>query len=347
MIFIGGLSAYEYWSRRRRLHLCPHRPLVDMVGDPLTGLGDCARIRTLGAAVPSSEHVKALCQGPLRDLTRPVHVLVSKATLRRTSRNVASHVWSGRLPSGAFVRVAESVYVSSPPFCLVQLAGRLSVVDVVRLVSEWCAVGLPMSFGTSDIGRCQPLVALADLVRFTAKLRDVRGIARVRNALRYVVPGAASPMESAVALLLSLPRRYGGYGFEKPVMNHRLALDRSRGQQGGADHPLCSLFWPEAKVGIEYDNSPRDAGQERLYQDALRHGGPGAAGAKIIPVTRGQLKDIDAFDAVARRLARHLGRSMRVHDEQMNRWRPRAWMLRSEMLGTEGCMSAQLLRELG
>lgn len=343
-VFVTGLSSCEYWLRQRELHLCPSRSLVDVLQDPLTGPGDCARIQTLGTTVPSSDRMRELCEGPLRAFARPIHVLVAGAALRRMSRGVVSHVWSGRLPSGAFVRVADHVYVSSPPFCLVQLAGSLSVVDVARLASEWCAVGLPTSWEASGIGRCQPLVTLPDLIRFTAKLRDVRGVARVRKALHYVVAGAASPMESAVALLLSLPRAYGGYGFERPVMNHRIALNHLGKKGDDGDYCLCDLFWPGANVGIEYDSDLCHTGRERIYRDALRRNRLGAAGVEVITVTRGQLKDMDAFDVVARQLAQHLGRSMKAHDEQVDRWRPRAWMLRSEILGAEGCMSAQLLK---
>ena len=124
----------------------------------------------------------------------------------------------------------------------------------------------------------------------------------------------------------------GGYGLEKPLINHRVDVPSSSKRLADRAYCVCDLCWPEAKLCVEYDSAryhvdPRSARQRRAKaQHADRVGA-----TPVVTVTRGQVMDAGAFNRLAHQLAKQTGKRLRYSDPDFTR-KHRA--LRSELLQT-------------
>lgn len=58
----------------------------------------------------------------LRACKNPVHLLVPHASARSSGKTARIHVWEDQFPDGAFIRMHEQVFVSSPSFAVLQMA---------------------------------------------------------------------------------------------------------------------------------------------------------------------------------------------------------------------------------
>ena len=104
-------------------------------------------------------------------------------------------------------------------------------------------------------------------------------------------------METAVYLLLCLPKRLGGYGLPKPILNPKIIISNPDGP----------------------------------YRDSRREIELTVANIKVLPLTRQQLMSADGFDAFAQGLRRLLGIRSRSFDAQ---WMYRRDELRQTLLAS-------------
>lgn len=155
-----------------------------------------------------------------------VHVLVSSAGGRRVCECLTCHVASERLPAGSICRVGETLYVASPELCFVQMASRLSFVNLVRLGFAFCGIHALSTESASGTVARNPLTTVELLASFIdeACAAGLPNTAKAARALRFVCDRSASPRETDLAILLGLPPRYGGFGCGMPVMNYRIAV---------------------------------------------------------------------------------------------------------------------------
>ena len=154
------------------------------------------------------------------------------------------------------------------------------------------------------------------LTRFCGSAGGNRGITLMRRALGLQMDGSFSPMETAIALMLTLPADLGGYGLSKPILNVRLSGTELRHDTSSQREILPDLYWPEREVVLEYDSrehhgeeGPSPMNGEKLAHDAERANSLVAAGRHVIVVRRRQAMNLVRFDLVARQLAVLLGQS--------------------------------------
>ena len=118
-------------------------------------------------------------------------------------------------------------------------------------------------------------------------------------------------MEAKVALLLSLPAKYGGYGLPKPALNPALEPGDDAKKLYRVESYRPDLFWAEARVDVEYHGNPHE-GEAARTKDAARQAALEADGIKVTVLTFPQVADPAAFDVVARTLAKRLGCRLRI-----------------------------------
>ena len=70
-----------------------------------------------------------------------------------------------------------------------------------------------------------------DVDAFLDSVGKVNGKAKAKRALKYVIDGSLSPMETMVYMLLCLPVMLGGYGLPKPEMNSIIELDEEKSKE--------------------------------------------------------------------------------------------------------------------
>ena len=150
--------------------------------------------------------IRELARMPeLEGIALPLHVIVPSQAARSRCGKVACHVSSAMFPRGSFVRIARNVLASSPELCFVQMASELSLPALIRLGFELCGtygVATVGKSGTSGSSAPSPLPP-ASRASWT-KPRTMPGTVKARKALKHLVAGSASPMETTLAMLLCL-----------------------------------------------------------------------------------------------------------------------------------------------
>lgn len=155
--------------------------------------------------------------------------------------------------------------------------------------------------------------------RYLDRLSGVRHRRRALRNLRHVCPNSASPRETQLALFLSLPRRYGGYGLEKPVLNRPINVGALTSSRWKTDLRWADISWEGKRVAVEYDSSQFHSSVEKLERDAKRRTLLQAAGYHVVVVTNDQFKHIGEMDRIAITLNRLMGIRRRVRAKEHER----------------------------
>lgn len=153
-----------------------------------------------------------------------------------------------------------------------------------------------------------------------AKARGFRGSKKATRALRYVLDGSASPMETLLVALLCLPSELGGYGLPLPRLN--LVLDAGKVDSQGFRHRACDLSWLEYGLAVEYDSATFHSGTKPIERGSKRLVTLGLMNLHVESLTKGQVFDAHEFDRAARLLARRMRKRMgtRVPDIMTRRY---------------------------
>ena len=125
-----------------------------------------------------------------------------------------------KLLSSASFRREEGVFVACPELCLLQLASTLSLVDTIKVAMSFCGIyKLVGDTVSKSIFDRAPIMTVDSALSYLDCVGEVPGVLNERKALQYVLPNSGSPMETRMVLPFYLPKRMGGYGLPKPVMN--------------------------------------------------------------------------------------------------------------------------------
>lgn len=208
------------------------------------------------------------------------------------------------------------MFVASPELAFVQAAASLPLAPLLLIGFEWCGSYARVPDGLAS---APPLTTPERIARYLERLPPIAGLVQARRTLTWVLANAASPLESALAILLTLPMAQGGYGFTAPVLNHPIeAQGSSHGARTVATKAFYKpdLYWPDHRVGLEYDSTAYHTQEDRIAADAQRRLALAALGVDLVTVTRPQLYRTDAFNQVAQALALKLHRRLRItaHD---------------------------------
>jgi len=152
------------------------------------------------------------------------------------------------------------------------------------------------------------------LETFAARMKGWDGHRQVIKALRYIADDSASPMETILCVLLTLPYKYGGYGLPMPELNGRIYPGKGAKQFSGRSFYRGDLLWRKAGIVAEYNSDLEHTGPERIARDAIRQSDLNLCGIYEVPVTKEQIKREDLFDKVARQIAARIGKQLRYKD---------------------------------
>lgn len=290
-------------------------------------------------------------------LSAPVHVMVGDPLARRSTAAFVTSLHLGPLPPGSSVPAGGGVSVASPEMCFAQLANALPFAQLVLLGCELCGTympnrrssadgpesrGLPRPPGTSGDSsgepdgdefapqRKSPLTTPGALARLLESSPGLPGRRAATRALRYVHTLAASPMESVIALLLCLPRHYGGLGLPSPRLNARVDLDSRARAISGHGYHLVDLLWEEAGIGAEYDGRSAHARAAAFDEDRLRANALKTMGVDSVSFTAATVRDDRRFCSQASFLAERLRIRRRPLGEK---WPAARTGLRRELFG--------------
>jgi len=296
------------------------------------------------AAPPPTQQHTALTQllplSPLlAQLTLPLNITVNSRDLRRPSQAIKPHVSEEPFPSGAITDTGTGLLVSSPELCFLQMATELSLVELIELGYELCGSyslygpgypNTPVSPGTQtspvQASHTQnkqeedgfysrpPLTSVKKLRSFLAKAKGSKGARKATRALKYIADDSASPMETILAILLTLPYHMGGYGLPMPILNHRIKMTRAAKQTSDRAYYLCDFYWALKNVAVEYDSTSHHGTIIRIAADSTRRNSLTTTGLTIISINALHIYNNVKFTQAAALIARNLGKRLRGTD---------------------------------
>ncbi len=292
--FISHSSALEFW--RREQAKIATRGNVDFAGHLPATMCDASAIR----------------ESSLLGLTKPLHILVGNDTLRKSTANLHCHIDSGHFPKGSFVQLKNGILISSPELCIVQMAKELSLAELTALIFELCGT---YRINPTDIERGfrddSPLTNIEKIRQFTLSTTGHIGLKSTRNSLKFAVEGSASPMETILTMLLTLPYRLGGYSLPIPKLNYPVETLSMRGKPK-AKPKICDLFWPDKLIDVEYDSAFYHTQAERIDKDAARRNALTATGIVVVTVTKQQIINAQKFRTLVGVLSKLLDRRLKM-----------------------------------
>lgn len=257
------------------------------------------------------DELDASAQLLLGNLSRPIHVFVDERAKTNRTERLVTHVFSMKIPYGAFIDIGHKVCICSPRFTCFLLASQLSEVQTILLGMELCG---RYSYCQEDIPghkdgalgcafELPPVLKAKQFEMFASRLKGYRGAVVTRKVMRWVLDNSASPMETAVYLMLCLPKRLGGYGLPQPMLNPKLIISNP----DGTKERYPDLFWENAGIDVEYNSDTEHSGEWARYRDSKREVELVVANVTVLPLTRLQVMDEAEFDVFAKGLRRLLG----------------------------------------
>lgn len=157
----------------------------------------------------------------------------------------------------------------------------------------------------------KPLIEIEELRRFATKVKGEMWGRRFYNAAQQVIGIAASPLEVAGIMLLSLPRRCGGAGFENIYVNDLTPLSVSAQQIAGqkvcyGDIVIVNPVLMKAVI-IEIQGEVIHGSGAVLDHDATRMTALQSMGYDVFLVTHDMLNDRDQLNTIIRSVCNRLG----------------------------------------
>lgn len=160
-----------------------------------------------------------------------LEVLVRTSAGRRDGDCLRSHYSGSAYPAGSFVKVPVegfgAVCCSSPELTFLQIAVKHTLLETVYMGYALCSSYRIDADAENGIalreGDDEPLTSAARIGQYLAKVDGAYGTAKARRALAYVRDGSISPTESAMAMALSMPRRFGGFAAGDVVLGENVA----------------------------------------------------------------------------------------------------------------------------
>jgi very-short-patch-repair endonuclease len=224
-----------------------------------------------------------------------------------------------------------------------QMAVESPLIDLIELGFEFCgSYSMPVISRTdADQGvenkrvenntftKRPKLTNVMKLNAFVSRMKGKKGSKKAQRALRYIKDDSASPMETKLAMLLTLPYMLGGYGIPIAKLNQRITPSKSAQQIMNKAYYSCDIYWPEAKLAVEYDSDAFHALSERIAADSIRRNALLSMGITVITVTNQQIQSFIEFDRFAVQLAACLGKRLRYQDPVFTR---KQNLLRSKLL---------------
>ena len=241
----------------------------------------------------------------------PVHATVAHARLRRAGGGIETSVRKGPFHPRSFMRIDDGLYVSTPEMAFCEMASALSLKQLIALGFELCGTYRRASTFGSARYDATPLTSPAALASFIEKSPQFKGVKKARRALPFILAGSASPRESELAMLLCLPYSLGGYGLPRPVMNAEMPLPKNVSATGRSSL-RCDLYWPAARLDVEYDSVEFHSAERLLANDSMRRIALESMDVTSVNLTAEHLRRASLFDEAAQGIARILGKRVRL-----------------------------------
>lgn len=190
----------------------------------------------------------------------------------------------------------------------VKWENRRRLVEAAVLACEFAGCyRLPGTSGGVDFD-ASPVMTLASLAEVLEELGSrgySQAVHRAQKVRELAFDGSALPMETSLALLLTLPLEFGGFGLPRPQLNVPIDVPISGGQMTVTP----DFLWREQRVALEYDSDEFhvNKGREQAGRDALRANALLAGGYRVFRAATQMTRTLEGMAVLAGQLAAALG----------------------------------------
>ena len=306
MLILSHISAFEFWRSEASKNAAPitlnqAKKLEASAPTPKTSIPDIGILKTTleDKGIHSS----------------PIHAIRPTESFSRKTPGLKLHRLGSALPNTRLFCVQTNVYAVSPEVCFLQLSSVLCLENLVLAGCELCALHRYPTFPSEELPRYAPSTTPKKLKAFLDSNPKTYGVAKARRALRHLVPRCASPAEIVLALFLHLPCHLGGYGLEKPLANRPIRLTGTARRSTGKEEFVADLYWPGAKLDVEYDGRAYHAPEKNRSKDAERSNALRLMGIEVLRVTRNQLFSLEKTNGAAMQISKHLNKRIRAQGD--------------------------------
>lgn len=155
----------------------------------------------------------------------------------------------------------------------------------------------------------RPLMSKTSLNNVISSLRGTTNKVRATKVSQLFLEASASPAETSLALMLTMPVAFGGMGLPFPELNAIVDVSAHRGQLADRDKVTPDLLWRDERVAVEYDSAEfhESLGGRQLERDARRANTLTACGYRVLRITPDTIRSVADVELLARQLAHLLG----------------------------------------
>lgn len=248
----------------------------------------------------------AACGVPDSEL-REIDVLSSFSFMRANSDPFKPHAHGAVITENDVYEVVPGLCVVREELLFVQAATWMNPLELIAFGYELCGLyRLPLEDTDAEPYRpCDAKTTRDKLLACIRGHKGLRGVKRARIALTRVRDRARSPMETAVAMMIVLPRKLGGLGYRDIRMNERLEVPADVRPLTTSSFFEVDLYAPRRRVGVEYDGEVHAEPTQRS-RDAERLSALAAMGVHIHVITQGQFAEQLALHRALNAVARDL-----------------------------------------
>lgn len=112
-------------------------------------------------------------------------------------------------------------------------------------------------------------------------------------------------------------------------MNAVIEVPRSLRSVSSKTFYRCDLYWPQARLAVEYDSDSYHSGADNIAEDARKRTALALQNIEVVTLTSRQILNPSELDSVAALLAKRL--NVRL-PKPTRKWRERNMQLRAQVL---------------
>lgn len=266
----------------------------------------------LPSVVPAKKERDALvdCMVSLKleSVRTPYNILIGSRKKSTNDARFKVHICTTLPEVSGLLKLAKNLYCSSVHLAFVQMANVLPLMELVELGYELCGSYSVDPFTQECAYSLDRLTSVRRLRGFVQRNQALRGADKALAALSFVSDGSASIRETRCAMLLGIPCCRGGYGLGKPRMNFEVECEARSRTISERRTLRCDLYWPSAKLDVEYQSHEYHKGELNRIRDSKRTNALQTLGFNVVQITDAEFEDFYVFDQIARDLQKRLGK---------------------------------------
>lgn len=279
---------------------------------------------------------------------QPVQICVDSASRRLGSNAVKNTVYRDALPPGSFVPLNETISIACPELVFIEMGSALNIAAHLALGFELCGCYAcdPLNPAQGKATFNLPAATSVEGIRrYLESCGPIPGKTQARRLLDYLADNAWSPMESAIATVISLPLEHHGYEMGRCMFNARVRASREYRAAFHRGSRVPDILIEGTRIGINYDGgyhlelkplvdaaiefgrNPASAANERhlreaesrvrarIIDDNRRNRELLTNGYLVFPVFKEDLYDANGFDTIMMQVLMALQRYEKWEDD--------------------------------